>query len=294
MRTFALLLVGVLAGSAGCSSDGATALPDLSPPVDPLVAARPYTAVLPGGHSDAKSWPFVLVIHGYGATGFTQDAYMGMSAQADARQAVVAFPDGTPDTTGKRFWNATDACCDFTATNVDDVAYLTAVIDDAIVRYHVDPKRVFVIGHSNGAFMAHRLACERTGRIAAFAAFAGEVWDDTTRCVPTEKIAVAQIHGDADATIHYEGGVLMDASYPSTPTTYGFWKAQAGCTGEMDEPARDLVDELPGAETSVTRATGCAPGGGAELWKIAGGVHVPFLNQNFSANVYDFFFAHAR
>jgi poly(3-hydroxybutyrate) depolymerase len=43
---------------------------------------------------------------------------------------------------------------------VDDVGYLRAVIAEVSVRFAVDPRRVYVTGHSDGADMAHRLACE--------------------------------------------------------------------------------------------------------------------------------------
>ncbi len=291
----------LLALGSGCSSSSSPDLAETAPPVDPLVAARPYGLTLPAGLDKGKTYPLVLVLHGYGANGAAQDAYFGLSALADARQLVVAAPDGTVDSFGKNFWNATDACCDFDGTKVDDVAYLTAVIHDTILRHHVDPRRVFVVGHSNGAFMAHRMACDRAELIAGIAALAGETWSDPTRCMPSAKLAVAQIHGDMDSVVHYDGGQLSQSTpypgmypYPSTPSTFAFWQKQGACTGETDAPALDLVDATAGAETLVRRSTGCVAGSASELWKIQGADHLPLFNASFAKAVYDFFEAHPR
>ena len=67
------------------------------------------------------------------------------------------------------------------------------------------------------------------------------------------------------------------------------------CSGTPDNslPPLDLVANIAGAETSVTRyATGCAPGGHAELWTMNGGAHIPTLTGNFAPRVVDFLFAH--
>jgi polyhydroxybutyrate depolymerase len=291
----------VLCAFAGCHGSQPVTPPDLAPAIDPLVAARPYSVTLPAGHDASVPSPLIVVLHGYTATGELQDAYLGISAHADAHGTIVARPDGLVDALGNHYWNADDACCDVFASGVDDVAYLTAVIDDATLRYGADPKRVFLVGHSNGAFMAHRLACDRADRVAGIAALAGEVWKDTSKCQPSAHVAVAQIHGDADDTVLYGGGPHVGGvsvpslmPYPGSEATFQFWSAAGGCTGTSDGGALDLDAGLPGAETTVTRATGCGPGAAAELWRIAGGGHVPNVTQSFAESVYGFFAAHGR
>ena len=263
---------------------------------DPLVTARPYGVTLPAGHGDGMLRPLIVVLHGYTANGAGEDGYLGISALADERQTIVAYPDGTMDPNGSQFWNATDGCCNFGNSSVDDVAYLAALIGDAIARYDADPKRIFLVGHSNGAFMAHRMACDRSDLVTGIAAFAGEVWNDTSKCKPSTKLAILQIHGDADDTIHYTGGMLplLSAPYPSTPTTVDFWKGAEGCTASTPGAALDLDSNLAGAETTVTRYTGCATGGALEHWRIVGGNHIPIFTKSFASSVYDFLAAHPR
>jgi polyhydroxybutyrate depolymerase len=48
------------------------------------------------------------------------------------------------------------------------------------------------------------------------------------------------------------------------------------------------------AETSITRWTGCRPGGAVELWTVAGGGHVPTLSDSFPAAAMDYFDEHPK
>ncbi|MCA1664689.1 MAG: alpha/beta fold hydrolase, partial [Myxococcales bacterium] len=194
IRLFALWTLGI-AVVAGCSSSSA---PKMAGPTNPLVMARPYDYDQPAGYNAAKPYPLIVLVHGFGANGFVQDALFGFNQLPDARGVFVAHPDGTVNSSGSRFWNATDACCDEQGSGVDDVAYLNAVVDDMEANFNIDKKRVFFVGHSNGAFMSHRMACDSAGRVAAIVALAGDVWQDASKCNPSEPVAVAQVHGDAD------------------------------------------------------------------------------------------------
>jgi polyhydroxybutyrate depolymerase len=171
------------------------------------LADRPYQLMVPEGETDAPA-PLIVLLHGYGASGAIQAAYFGILDVAAEQGILVAYPDGLKDGMNRRFWNATDACCNFTGGEQDDVAYLTALIDDVAANHPVDPARVYLVGHSNGGFMAHRMACERSSRIAAIVSLAGVTWDEPAACDPSAPVAVLQVHGDADTTIRYEGGVL--------------------------------------------------------------------------------------
>src|SRR5262249_2397409 len=123
-----------------------------------LIKARPYQVDVPDGWKNDTPLPLIVLLHGYGATGILQFAYFCFTDLKNSRQVIIAYPDGTIDSTGNNFWNATDACCDFNHTGVDDVAYLDAVLDDVEAHYKVDTKHVYFVGHSNGGFMAHRMA----------------------------------------------------------------------------------------------------------------------------------------
>ena len=234
------------------------------------MVARPYQTTIPASYKGAPT-PLVILLHGYGETGFVQDAYFGLDAVAEDKGFLLAYPDGTVDSNGEHFWNATDACCDLDHTGVDDVAYLNAVIDDMERQYNVDKKRVYFTGHSNGGFMSHRMACDAAPRIAAIASLAGAVWKDASKCNPTEPVGVVEIHGDMDMEVPYDGGPDL----PSAMQTVATWSQKNGCTGDLTDTGEtmDLDFEIDGPETGVARYT-CAQGA-AELWTMHGAGHLP-------------------
>ena len=266
---------------------------------DPLIIARPYQTVVPSVAVPGYPVPLVVLLHGYTATAPEQSWYFQLNDVALRRGFILALPNGLVDSVGSHFWNATDACCNFFGSTVDDVAYLTAVIDDVMKRYTVDPKRVFIVGHSNGAFMAHRMACERSEKIAAIVALAGAVWSDASKCTPTSPVSVLQVHGTLDAVILYGGGtVAMPGAgpYPSASTTMQTWATKNHCTGSRGDAGvpLDLTSDLLGDETRREAYSGCPPGSAAELWTIQGGSHVPVFNNTWSPTFYDWMLAHPK
>jgi polyhydroxybutyrate depolymerase len=271
---------------------GGTVSPPPRPTPAPLLAARPYGLQVPVSYSGTTAAPLVLVLHGYGASGLAQAQYFGLLAGSETHGYLLAYPDGTIDPRGARFWNATDACCNFFASSVDDVAYLTAVLDDVAARYNVDSHRVFVVGHSNGGFMAHRLACEIGDRLAAVVSLAGATWKDPARCPAVSRVNVLQVHGDADETILYGG----NAAYPSAEETVASWAHKNSCTGSLQTTGRrlDLDTKLAGAETQEKAYIGCPDVGTVRLWTIEGGHHVPDLDAAWPEALWTYLSSHPK
>ena len=265
-----------------------------------LVAARPYEAKLPNQYSDKQNWPLIVLLHGYGANAGAQDLYFGLSHEQSRLGYLLALPEGTLDSKGKQFWNATDVCCDFDHKGIDDVAYIDAIIDDMSAQYRIDRHKVFLVGHSNGGFMSHRYACDRAERVAAIVSLAGDNYKDAaSRCRPREPVAVLQVHGDMDTAVPIMGGTDPDTgrSLPAALDTVGFWAGIDGCQKSTDTsaPDLDLDQSLDGNDTGVARFLGCTAGTAAELWTIRGGSHVPNFNRPEWANdVWGFLSAHPK
>jgi polyhydroxybutyrate depolymerase len=260
-------------------------------PVSPLIAARPYDATVPSAIDPRQRLPLLVVLHGLGSEGRDIARYWQIDPLVDERGILVAYPSGTRDRKSQhpgighrqRFWNATDLCCDFFHSGVDDVAYLDAVIDDMSARFPVDPKRIFVGGISNGGTMAYRYACDRAERVAAIVSQAGAMWSDVTRCKPSAPVAVLQVHGTADEWLPYGGGPVLGHGpvVISAHQSVQDWIAFDGCDAHSRsaDPPLDLVsDESPplGAETTREIWSGCR---GVELWTVHGGAHSPQLQR---------------
>jgi polyhydroxybutyrate depolymerase len=279
-------------GDAGVKDAG---YPPLTTDELNVLNSRPYRLVVPDSYDGGSDVPFVVLLHGYTATGLEQDVYFHMTDLAQAKGFLLATPDGLIDDTGQHYWNATDACCGSTNMKPDDVGYLTAIMDDVRLRYRVDPKRVYFVGHSNGGFMSHRMACDRADRIAAIVSLAGAQWSVISRCAPDDKISVLEVHGTADTVIPFDGGTAY-GPFPGAWTTVGDWATLNGCgtTTSSGGANLDLDTLLIGAETLRDKYDGCPSGGAVELWTIEGGSHVPNFTSEWGPDFYDWLMAHPK
>jgi polyhydroxybutyrate depolymerase len=273
--------------------------PSASAPAAGADRERPYTVRVPKGYDASTPAPLVIALHGLGGWGAELSQGWGLPFLADTKKFLLVAPDGTY-AGDQRFWNATDACCNFQGSDVDDVAYLASIIDGASAKYAVDPKRVYVIGFSNGAFMSHRAACDLAPRIAAIASVAGGVWKDASRCKPESHVSVLEVHGSADQIIHYDGGKSVHDGaheYPAAKETVATWAAKNGCTGELAPSAQAMHLDFThtGFETHVARYTGCPADGAVELWTMNGTSHFPKVQiPTWGEALWGFLSAHSK
>ena len=312
--TTARVLAGLLAlgllGACAAPSSGAESLPRTTPSSGPPVetppptpaavalvtAARPFTVHAPPGHDPATPAPLLILLHGFGVTGELEERYLRLTEATDAHGMLFVAPDGTASPRGARFWNATDACCG-AASGVDDVGYLRAVIAEVKTRYAVDPRRVFLVGHSNGGFMSYRMACDDAGEIAAIVSIAGATFADAARCRPSAPVAVLEVHGTSDHTIAYRGGRVTTRSpdYPSAARTVSTWARYDGC--RLDAPVeerarRRIVSRL--APPTVRSYGRCRDDAAVELWTQPHAPHIPEFAPAFRDEVVAFLLAHPK
>jgi polyhydroxybutyrate depolymerase len=256
-------------------------------------ADRPAQLVAPEVAGDAA--PLVVLLHGYGASGPMIDGYLGITEQAASRGLYVLLPNGTTDGSGKQFWDATAACCNFTGTPVDDVAYLGGLIDEALAERPIDPDRIYVMGHSNGGFMSYRLACDLADKVTAIAVLAGADAPAAEDCTPSRPVSVLHLHGTADPLITYDGGQIT-AAFPGALESVTRWAERDGCDATAVNAAPlDLDGSIDGAETAVSTYQGCAEGTAVQLDSIEGGRHSPALiHERVGTDVLDWLLARSR
>lgn len=261
----------------------------------PLGGARPARVLLPDTYSTNTPWPVVVLLHGYGATGSIQDAYLGLSRRRSEYGFITIIPDGTANPEGQRFWNATEACCDFAINQVDDVAYLTGLLDEAAERLAIDPDRIYFLGHSNGGFMSYRMACELGSRIAAVTSIAGSTFNDPGSCKNPGNTNVLQIHGTQDTVIEYDGGLLAGRPYPSAREIVDRWASRHQCDSTpVQGTSMSIVQTIAGEETRVLEWQGCTEGNSVMLWTLEEGNHTPAFTRDFMDKVLDFLLSSRR
>ncbi|MFP6583895.1 MAG: alpha/beta fold hydrolase [Candidatus Hydrogenedentota bacterium] len=252
--------------------------------------------VVPEGYSKDSPAPLVMLLHGYTSSGAGQESYMKFGELVDEYGFLLLMPDGTREERDSKnqFWNATDACCNFQGSDVDDSGYLQGLIDEVKKQYSIDANRVYLIGHSNGGFMSHRMAYDHPDTIAAIASLAGASLPDMKGASPKRPVNILQIHGTNDKTISYDGGTIGTSSYPSATETVELWAAYNGIGVENKKRARkklDLDRRPEGKETTITRYD---KKGSVELWTIQDGGHIPGITKDFSRNVIEWLMAHPK
>jgi polyhydroxybutyrate depolymerase len=245
--------------------------------------------------------PLIIAIHGYSGDAEGVESYLSLDPIADAQGLILAYPEGTKDPRGNRFFAATDACCNFFGAKVDDDAFIMDVIHDVEKTTTIDPKRVFVVGISNGGFMAQRLACDHADVIAAAVSIAGALYKDTSLCKPSQPVAFLEIHADGDPVVPYAGGQLaptalpIPALVPSSEASVAFWARTDKCPATGDPgKSLDFADGVAGAETQVERFEPCADGTAVELWTIHANDHLVDLSASAPNNIWWFMAGHAR
>jgi len=267
---------------------------------------RPQAKVyLPLQFASQEQWPLVILLHGFSGTADVEDQYLTLRYRVSSRGFVLLTPDGTltpkgtkgvdgKDLGGNPFWNATDFCCDFGRTRVDDVGYLTKLIETVKAKYNIDPARIYVIGHSNGGFMANRLACEIGDQLAAVASLAGGTYADPTKCRDPKPVNYLQIHAADDVRIGYDSGLPL---YAGGKATVEQWVTKNGCGAAGQKTLnKDFVLAIPGNDTSMEAWRDCSTGKTVAFWTIKPfeskhhDPHIPIFNLDFTGAVLDFLF----
>ncbi|WP_246577384.1 extracellular catalytic domain type 1 short-chain-length polyhydroxyalkanoate depolymerase [Actinospica durhamensis] len=241
--------------------------------------------------------PLVIFLHGGYGSGSQAEQYYGWDQEAAAHGFLVVYPDGYD-----RAWNTGGGCCGIPASqDVDDVAFITAVVARVEAGAPVDRHRVFATGISNGGIMAYRLACSTT----LFAAVGPDSATELGSCDAPAPLSVIHIHGTADQRIPYGGGTGSGSAHidgPAVPTVVAGWRRIDGCAA----PTQASSD---GGVISTSTAT-CPDGRAVELITVAGaghqwpgspdrpviqkvlGLDTPFPNLDATDVIWAFFAAH--
>jgi polyhydroxybutyrate depolymerase len=274
-------------GSGGIGGTGGSASEfSPNPPLVIGTDARPASVDIPTNYDPAVTYPMLMLLHGAGADGRTQAGYFQLFTIVDDKQFVLIYPDAKANEEGRRAWDS---------TGTDDVEYLSALIEEAEQTYNIDPKRVYLMGHSSGGFMSLTMACAASELFTALVSLAGGTFVDPNDCQPaTLPVSVLVVHGTSDETVPYEG--VPDAYAGAVEIVERFATA-GGCATNVptDEDSVDLVPALEGAETDkVAYSTGCDEGIDAGLWTINDGGHIPFFSLDYADMTTDWLFRHSR
>ena len=226
---------------------------------------RNYMVFLPNKYPDTVNLPLVIYLHGYDCTAQEGMNYTKLNEVADTSGFIVVYPSG-----GITNWNSGMGDNPFWPTdNVNDVGFISKLIDAILCDYDIDLNRVYACGYSNGGFMSYKLACELSNRIAAIASVGGVLSIGTEQnCNPLFTMPVLQIHGTADHKVPING----TTGWKSVDQTLSNWIDFNSCV-QVDTIL--LPDLDPSDDCSVEKIsfTNCLDNSNVIYYKVINGGH---------------------
>jgi polyhydroxybutyrate depolymerase len=197
----------------------------------------------------------------------------GLNELADREGFLVVYPNAA----GDRHWNDGRD----TTVGLDDVGFVTALVEHLTREHRLDTQRVYAVGISNGGMLVQRLACERSDRIAAFSSVIAALASGLrSQCRPSHLTPMLMINGVNDPLVPWAGGTVTQGRalgkggvVVSVPDTAAFWARHNGCAPAPETTTLPDVD--PGDHTRASRLQfrGCAPGTEVVLYRIEGAGH---------------------
>jgi polyhydroxybutyrate depolymerase len=157
------------------------------------------------------------------------------------------------------------------ATPADDIAFFNSMLDKIESRVSVDESRIYATGLSEGGFMALRVGCAMSDRIAAIAPV-GAAMPKTMICLPSRPVPVVMINGTEDPIVPHGGGTEhnLDLKTISIDDSAKAWARIDRCS-EKPNQSKLPAHGKGGMETKVDTFDGCQQGAQVVLYDIKGG-----------------------
>jgi polyhydroxybutyrate depolymerase len=254
---------------------------------DGSTVTRTYALHVPANFQPGSSG-LVLSLVGTGGTGQQQEAWTQLDASADKYGFAVAFPDSLPSPyfSGDTAWNTYfDQPAWPGNTAPDDIAFLRQLITTEHINLNINPKMIYVSGHSSGGFMAQRAGVELSDIVAAIAPLSSSLYvtlplaGSVGQTVPAQKapVSVLILESDGDAIIPYCGGAVSTSAgavVPSQDDTFNYWASAAAdsCT-KLDTNASLCSGSGRPASLIEKDASNCANNTEVKIYRLVGGIH---------------------
>ena len=216
----------------------------------------------------------IIALHALGSNPRLMEAMTLLSSRADEHSFIVSYPQGTRSpVSGTTSWNARFCCRDAKKEGIDDVLFISDLIDELRDVHQIG--RVLVTGFSNGGMLAHVAGAELSDKIDMIAPVAATVGKEVLDLVPKRPVELLVIHGQDDRLVPYAS--RSDDRFLPVIEAERYWAKANGCTGVEEENISDAVIRRHGGGACrvtsiiVKNAGHVWPGGRARM----GGEHDP-------------------
>ena len=228
---------------------------------------REYILYIPTSYDENGSFPIVFNLHGGDMTARQQmENVSDMRSLADTESFILVYPQSTIDDNGVPIWNLGGE--NSKATEIDDVGYISHLIDEISNFYSTDLDRIYVTGFSNGGYLSFEIACKLSNRIAAFASVAGHMFIDTFNdCSPSHPTPFISINGTED---NYQG---IGFYYLSVENSNNYW---INFNNNDETPIITNIEDINSSDGSTVEYYSWKNGNnGVEVdhYKVIGGGH---------------------
>lgn len=236
---------------------------------------RKYSLHLPKGKETQANLPLVIVLHGAKGSYKKSEGFTGFDPISDQHGFIIAYPNAI-----RTQWNDGRLPGDTPSYDVDDVHFLSELIDHLADTYAINRSRVYLVGFSSGGMMAQRFAMEKAEKIAGIAPIASSipVPQLKKKIYPTVSMPVIMLNGTEDPAFPWQGGKIRFAGIikvgevnPIEQSIQYWIDANGGQTGETEVSA---LPETIADGTQVEKITyQTHKGPNVVLYKIYGGGH---------------------
>lgn len=247
--------------------------------LEQVAETRQYLVFVPRRAHEGESMPLLVSLHDSGSSASAHRLETGFDSLAQEAGFIVVYPEGwRPKRKATATWNAGGCCGPAGERGVDDVDFITRMLDDLQSRLPIDKKRIYAAGLGNGAMLVHRLAMQLPQRFAAFAAVGGTAPQDDI--ASDAAVALLQIHSKDDPHFLYGGGEgklpglgKQAVALASVNKVFYRWSRVSACE-EYPNVRRDVFGAL-GTVTAGQRGAlyfhpGCRDGKEVALWQLDG------------------------
>ncbi len=232
---------------------------------------RSYEMVIP---DHAKRLPLVILLHGHHINPEIILKAGNFPFLAFREPFVLVAPEGM-----NRTWNDGRSVMEDgqPPSTADDVGFIIKIIEllDSS-RSLINPKRIYVVGVSNGGLMTLRLACERPDVFAAAAVVSATMPEALPHHCRAKPISILFMLGTEDPIIPWHGGDIMKGNKVdpmlSGPDTVAWWVKHNNCNERVVYDVPHIEDD---DDTTVTHIfyKDCADSKSVEFYRINGGGH---------------------
>ena len=237
---------------------------------------RKYIVHLPPDYNSSISEPAVIVLHGGSGNYQSVQGFTQMNLVSNQNRFLAIYPQGIGSAPPGFSWaDGRNTTAD--QAGIDDIGFISKLIDSLFIDYNIDTNRVYICGYSNGGFMTQLLACEVPERFAAIGGLGCSM--DTSlfqSCNPNQAVPMAYFSGTADPEVPFNGGVMNNPSVtPIVPvdTAVQFWVENNNC--QTPEPVVNLPDIDPSDSSTIElyKFTECNCDADFYYYKILNGGH---------------------